>query len=200
MSNKKQEILLAALRLFSKNGYEAVSVSDIAGELSLTKGALYRHFKSKRDIFDSIILRMEQEDELRAREYGMPEGTPEQTAKAYADASYGNIKAYTVAQFRYWTEDEFASAFRKMLTLEQYRSPEMARLYVMYLSCGPLDYMEDLFFEMTSDRDKSEKLAVGFYAPMFLLYNIYDHTQDKKSVLCALTEHIEDFGVKNGLN
>lgn len=50
MSNRKEEILIAALHLFAGDGYKAVSVSRIAGELDMTKGALYRHYKSKRDI------------------------------------------------------------------------------------------------------------------------------------------------------
>ena len=59
MSNRKEEILIVALHLFARDGYEAVSVSQIAGELDMTKGALYRHYKSKRDIFDCIVQRME---------------------------------------------------------------------------------------------------------------------------------------------
>ena len=62
MGNRKEEILIVALHLFARDGYEAVSVSQIAGELDMTKGALYRHYKSKRDIFDCIVQRMEQRD------------------------------------------------------------------------------------------------------------------------------------------
>ena len=58
MGNRKEEILIVALHLFARDGYEAVSVSQIAGELDMTKGALYRHYKSKRDIFDCIVQRM----------------------------------------------------------------------------------------------------------------------------------------------
>ena len=64
MSNRKEEILIVALHLFARDGYEAVSVSQIAGELDMTKGALYRHYKSKRDIFDCIVQRMKQQIEL----------------------------------------------------------------------------------------------------------------------------------------
>ena len=64
MGNRKEEILIVALHLFARDGYEAVSVSQIAGELDMTKGALYRHYKSKRDIFDCILQRMEQQIEL----------------------------------------------------------------------------------------------------------------------------------------
>ena len=41
-------------------------------------------------------------------------------------------------QFRFWTEDEFASGFRKMLTLEQYRNEEMAELYSQCIVTGPV--------------------------------------------------------------
>ena len=44
-----------ALKLFACAGYEAVSVSDIAGVIGITKGALYRHYESKRDIFEHIL-------------------------------------------------------------------------------------------------------------------------------------------------
>ena len=73
MGNRKEEILIVALHLFARDGYEAVSVSQIAGELDMTKGALYRHYKSKRDIFDCIVQRMEQQDGEQASGYGMPE-------------------------------------------------------------------------------------------------------------------------------
>ena len=55
MGNRKEEILIVALHLFARDGYEAVSVSQIAGELDMTKGALYRHYKSKRDISDLYL-------------------------------------------------------------------------------------------------------------------------------------------------
>ena len=60
MKDTKEKILESALKLFAADGYEAVSVSMIAGELGITKGALYRHYKNKRDIFGSILKRMEQ--------------------------------------------------------------------------------------------------------------------------------------------
>ena len=70
MGNRKEEILIVALHLFARDGYEAVSVSQIAGALGITKGALYRHFKSKRDIFDCIVQRMEQGDSEQAADDG----------------------------------------------------------------------------------------------------------------------------------
>lgn len=67
MADTKERILMTALRLFARDGYEAVSVSAIAGELGMTKGALYKHYRNKRDIFDSIVERMVQIDAERSR-------------------------------------------------------------------------------------------------------------------------------------
>ena len=55
MIDTKEKILMTSLHLFARDGYEAVSVSMIAKELGITKGALYKHYKNKRDIFDSIV-------------------------------------------------------------------------------------------------------------------------------------------------
>ena len=55
MTNTKEKILTAALALFASQGYQATSVSTIASELKLTKGALYKHYKNKEDIFTSIL-------------------------------------------------------------------------------------------------------------------------------------------------
>lgn len=51
----KQRILDEALRLFSQSGYDAVSVERIASAVGIKAPSLYKHFKSKQDIFDAIV-------------------------------------------------------------------------------------------------------------------------------------------------
>ena len=118
MSDTREKILMTALHLFARDGYEAVSVSTIAGELGMTKGALYKHYKNKRDIFDSIVERMYQIDSQRAKKYEVPQVKYEIQPNAYKNQSVEKIMDFTIAQFIFWTEDDFASDFRKMLTLE----------------------------------------------------------------------------------
>ena len=177
MGNRKEEILIVALHLFARDGYEAVSVSQIAGELDMTKGALYRHYKSKRDIFDCIVQRMEQQDGEQAAEYDMPEEDKEKMPEKYETASLDDFVKYSKSMFEYWTEDDFASSFRKMLTLEQFRNEEMQKLYQQYLVSGPAEYVKDLFKNM--EIKNPEEKAVKFYANMFFYYSVYDVATDK---------------------
>ena len=180
MGNRKEEILIVALHLFARDGYEAVSVSQIAGELDMTKGALYRHYKSKRDIFDSIVKRMEQQDGEQASDYDMPEDEKESMPEEYKDVSLDDFVEYSKSMFEYWTEDDFASSFRKMLTIEQFRSEEMQKLYQQYLVSGPTEYVKDLFKNMKIINP--EENAIKFYANMFFYYSMYDGAADKAKV------------------
>ena len=180
MGNRKEEILIVALHLFARDGYEAVSVSQIAGELDMTKGALYRHYKSKRDIFECIVRRMEQQDGEQARENEVPQESMEKTPEEYQNVSFDDFVKYSKSMFEYWTEDDFASSFRKMLTIEQFRSEEMQNLYQQYLVSGPAEYVKDLFKNM--EIKNPEENAIKFYANMFFYYSMYDGAADKAKV------------------
>ena len=201
MTDTKEQILMTSLKLFAKDGYEAVSVSDIAGELGITKGALYKHYKNKRDIFESIIERMYQVDAQRAREHEVPEEKYENRPEAYENISADSIKSFAVSQFMFWTEDVFASNFRKMLTLEQYRSKEMSELYQSCLTLGPVAYMEDIFRQMIAEgilkKAEPKQLAVEFFSPLYLLINASDASEDKKIYTGILNNHIERFFEQN---
>ena len=186
MGNRKEEILIVALHLFARDGYEAVSVSQIAGELDMTKGALYRHYKSKRDIFDCIVQRMEQQDSEQARQNEVPEESIEKVPEEYQNVSVKDFVGYSKSMFEYWTEDDFASSFRKMLTLEQFRNEEMQNLYQQYLVSGPAEYVKDLFKNM--EIKNSEEEAVKFYANMFFYYSVYDGATDKMKAKCQFEQ------------
>ena len=182
MGNRKEEILIVALHLFARDGYEAVSVSQIAGELDMTKGALYRHYKSKRDIFDCIVQRMEQQDSEQARQNEVPEESIENVPEEYQNVSVEDFVGYSKSMFEYWTEEDFASSFRKMLTIEQFRSEEMQNLYQQYLVSGPTEYVKDLFKNM--EIKNPEENAIKFYANMFFYYSVYDGATDKTKAKC----------------
>jgi len=49
-----QKILEVSAKLFHEQGYEKTSIQDILNELKMSKGAVYHHFKSKKEILDAI--------------------------------------------------------------------------------------------------------------------------------------------------
>ena len=197
MGDTREKILLTALHLFARDGYEAVSVSDIAGALSMTKGALYRHYASKRAIFDSIVERMYAIDAARSRKYAVPAETFEASKEAYDTVSPDSVRNFTVAQFDFWTGDAFAADFRRMLTLEQYRSEEMTALYSSCLTAGPVAYTEDIFRGMMKNgilrSGDPALLAVEFFAPLLLLMVMTDGGMKRDTCRQLLCDHMERF-------
>lgn len=173
MKTSKENMLLVALRLFAQKGYEATSIFDIAHELQITKGAIYKHFKNKQDILDAIISKMEENDQRFAEQFIMPIHVLSLEEKeAYQKVTMKQVIDFSLAMFTYWTEDEFASLFRKMLTIEQYHDKKMNLLYQNYLGDGPYQYILDIFKTMEL-KDYEEK-ALLFYGPMFSLYSLSD--------------------------
>lgn len=191
----KEQIIKTALELFSQNGFLGTSMSDIASQLKITKGALYKHYESKQQILEQIIERMAKLDLERAKKYEMPETKQKKFAEAYIHIPTEKIREYSIAQFRHWTEENFSAKFRKMLTLEQFRSKEMSDLYQNYLGTGPLEYMTKIFKKMIKSKPKARQLALEFYGPIFILYSVYDGAEEnaKKSVFVQLENHIKNF-------
>ena len=165
----KERILEEALQLFSQNGYTGTSMNDIAAKLGVTKAALYKHYKSKQEILDSIV--------EKASEYGLPEEQQGEDFLSERQVSYDDIKTYTKEQFSYWTSEEFPSCFRRVLTL----------------AIGPVSYMEPIFEQLTKDSHKARQLVLDFYGPIFLLYSIYDGAEEKESVVDILDRHVDSF-------
>jgi len=61
-TQKSREALIsAAARLFAAQGYAATSTEAVLADVGLTRGALYHHFRDKRDLFDAVCRRLHEE-------------------------------------------------------------------------------------------------------------------------------------------
>lgn len=56
---RKAQILREALRLFSMQGYDSVTIKQLAGACGVTEPALYRHYPSKEAIYNAVLDSME---------------------------------------------------------------------------------------------------------------------------------------------
>ena len=182
MKTTKESILQVSLQLFAERGVDAVSTSMIANQLGITKGALYRHFESKQAIFDAIWHRMLELDADRAAEDSVPEKNYSEDAESYHNVNGHNFCEFVNNQFDFWTENEFACNFRRMITLEQFKTPEMTKLYQDVICAGPVQYTKDIFTELGKQGKLnqaaldvgSEVLAIQLFAPLALVIQLYD--------------------------
>lgn len=201
MKTSRDEIALSALRLFAERGFDAVSTAMIAETIGITKGALYRHYTDKQAIFERIIGIMFELDEKQSRESNLPTKAYKDDGEAYQRASLGDLCAFVGEQYVFWTENEFACLFRRMITIEQFKSARMNKLYQDIIALGPVRYTEDLFCEMllngqlddTAREMGAYALATQLFAPLALSLQLYDGGGNSAEIQNNLARITKDF-------
>lgn len=194
----KQKIIEKALELFSVHGYDAVSVGDIAKAVGIKAPSLYNHFQSKQAIFEAIV---------------------EETAARYErDTGKIDIHVQNVAQdipefekiaveflikkvreiFLYSLHDQTVSRFRKMMTIEQFRSPKLAALYSERYVDRMLAYHAKIFKSLIVSgeikNENPETLAAMYVSPVIVLLGICDRQPERESECVEkLDEHVKLF-------
>lgn len=191
MSDTKEKILQTSLYLFALDGYEGVSVSNIADELDISKGALYKHYNNKRDIFTSIIERMKTLENQQAARFEIPQREASEDIDDYRRKSFEIIREYAYSCYHFWTEEPFVRDFRRMIMLEQFRNPEMNDLYQRFLVTGPVTKLTKIF--TTLQKGNPEALAYKFYSQIYFLISMSDSAEPQLNTETLLKEHIDDF-------
>lgn len=125
----RQKILAKALELFSVHGYDAVSVGQIAAAVGIKAPSLYNHFPSKRAIFDAIVEATAAQYEADTDRIDIHVQNARQDIPVFTRITEDGLLEKVRQIFFYSLHNETISRFRRMMTLEQFRSPELAALY-----------------------------------------------------------------------
>ena len=193
MKTTKEKIMKTALELFSKYGFDAVSVEMLSTELGVTKGALYRHYESKDAIFRDILNRVVQED----RDNAEGNSLPLEREGEYHVSSLDDFIEFTLKQFQFFTLDQFGSEFRRLVTLEQFRNAEMIHLYQDVFMNGPLQYTEKILSSLMDDgkikKCDVKEASIEFFAPFFTMLSLSDHSGDKVVLVERLRKQYQRF-------
>lgn len=194
----KERILDAALELFAQNGYAGTNMRDLAQSVGLTKSALYKHYQSKEDIWDSLL------DQVAAH---YSEGF-QRTARALEQVeSFDELAELALHMFDFTAHDEKIILARKILLTEQFRNERARSLATEYF----LDQMERLFegaFETMMHRGLMKKddpsiLAFAFVAPVGALVHQLDREPEREAAIFrrvrSFVDHfIREYGLAAG--
>lgn len=196
--NTKKRILDEALTLFSEKGYANVFVAEIAEAVGIKAPSLYKHYKSKQDIFNAILDEMKSNYNERANSLNMNGNNATADAEIFSDVSEDELVKMGVGLFMYFLHDEYAQKFRKMLTIEQFNNKELAELFTKQYADEPLSYQSAMFAMLSANGVLKEQnpnvMALQFYAPIFMLLTTCDREPQREMELTVLLElHIRQF-------
>lgn len=178
--NTREKILDKSLDLFSEDGYSDVSLEKIACAVGIKAPSIYKHFKSKKDIYDSLLA----------------------TAICKVDQRLEGIDKYVVSKgksnrldlprlsidiFEYLLHDDYVSRIRKMISIEMYKNPHAMQFYVEKFIENPIAKHEEFIRNLGIKEDYDVKvLATIFYSPILLAVKLYDADPTKEDELVDL--------------
>jgi AcrR family transcriptional regulator len=179
MSSARERLLESAKRLFSQKGYYATSVEDIVESAGFSKGAFYFYFKSKEELFKSLVEEMhlnivKRLESFLERDLPLEDALIEH-AKVFLEDIYQNRHIAQIFLFQLvGTNEEFRELYytkiahlRKMLTKMvdraiqrgeiTYKNAEnTVNLYAGFLRTLVLEYV---FKEREPDLERVKSLA-----------------------------------------
>ena len=192
--NTKQEILDAALELFSVQGFEATSIAQIAGAVGIRKASLYSHFENKQAILDALVQEVLEQYEMHSvfaktdweKDSGNLPLTPDEAVQMIGE------------QIRYILHNSTVSRARKMLVIEQFQNPDLAKLQTKQNYSDVLGYFTGLVKQLIRQgvlaEDDPEIMAAQFCLPISVWINLCDREPERELEVMELVEkHIRQF-------
>ena len=193
----KQEILDAALELFSVQGYEATSISQLAEAVGIRKASLYSHFENKQAILDALIQTTMEEYEKHSIFANADWDDPTFT-KDKENMTPETAAQMFLGQIRYILHDPKISRARKMLTIEQFQNQQMAQLQTKQNYTDVMRYFTGLVrFLVRQGRlaeSDPEIMAAQLCLPISMWINLCDREPEREGEVMKLIErHVRQF-------
>lgn len=181
----KRKILDKALELFSLDGYDAVSVAEIAEAVGIKAPSLYNHYPSKRAIFDAIVEETAAQYEKYTDEIDIHVQNSAQDIPIFTEISEAALIEKVHQIFDYSLHDETIARFRRMMTIEQFRSPELAELYTERYVARVVAYHAGIFRSLIASgeirAEDPDALALMYVAPIVALIGVCDRQPEKEN-------------------
>lgn len=192
--NTKRSIMETALQLFSVQGYDATSISQIADAVGIRKASLYSHFASKQDILDSLLEEVLQQYEQHSVFAGKdwekdPSGLPMNSDEAVTMVQ---------GQLQYIVHDPLIQRGRKMLVIEQFRNSRLAKIQTRQNYTDIMSYftgMISCLIEKGVLKDEDpQMMASQFCLPVTVWLQLCDREPEREAeVMDLVGKHIRQF-------
>lgn len=195
----KEKIVDEALSLFSIYGFKATTVKAIADAVGIKDSSLYKHFSSKKEIFDTIVEEMREKMAQMSVEIGLPdENDLFEAASKYGNMSLEQLQTFSRMIFLFYLKDDFISRFWRLANMEQYSDPEIYEIYRSIFMEESIVYQTRLFEEMIKqgsfESHNPEAMAMNFYAPIFFLLSKYNgRSEQEQEALEILDCQVKEF-------
>ena len=197
-ADTRQRILDKALELFSAKGYDAVGVAEIAKAVGIKAPSLYNHFPSKQAIFDALVENTAAQYEKDTDAIDIHVQDVRQDVSTFSRITEDALAEKVRQLFLYSLHDDTIRQFRKMMTLEQFRAPELAAYYSQRYVDRMVAYHAALFRTLIArgelQNQDPDTLAMMYVSPVITLLGVCDREPQREAeCLAKLDAHVRLF-------
>ena len=174
-------------------------MKNIADAVGIKDRSLYKHFKSKREIFDTIVAKVGEKMQALSENVGIPtEENLEEAVAYYGKLSEKQLQELSKKIFLFYLEDDFMSRFWRMANMEQYQNSEISEIFRKIYMEDSIVYQSRLFEEMIKQgyffASSPEVIAMNFYTPIFFLLSKYNNRpKEREEALLILKRQVSEF-------
>ena len=188
----KDKIFDTALDLFSKKGYDSVSVRTIASEVGLKESSIYNHYSSKKDILMSILNYFE--------EYFKGNPLDDENIRKLLEENPEEFYHQGSEMFKQQIFEEKILKIMKLIFVQMYQIDEVKEFFLREILGGSTDFWSDVFEILIqknvigSDCNPNKLAEMYFGFSMFKLWEIFLKYDDfPKAEIEIMFDEVEEY-------
>lgn len=188
----KDKIFDTALDLFSKKGYDSVSVRTIASEVGIKESSIYNHYSSKKDILMSILNYFE--------EYFKGNPLDDENIRKLLEENPEEFYHQGSEMFKQQIFEEKILKIMKLIFVQMYHIDEVKEFFLREILGGSTDFWSDVFEILIqknvigSDCNPNKLAEMYFGFSMFKLWEIFLKYDDfPKAEIEIMFDEVEEY-------
>ena len=188
----KYKIFDTALDLFSKKGYDSVSVRTIASEVGIKESSIYNHYSSKKDILMSILNYFE--------EYFKGNQLDDENIRKLLEENPEEFYHQGSEMFKQQIFEEKILKIMKLIFVQMYQIDEVKEFFLREILGGSTDFWSDVFEILIqknvigSDCNPNKLAEMYFGFSMFKLWEIFLKYDDfPKAEIEIMFDEVEEY-------
>ena len=188
----KDKIFDTALDLFSKKGYDSVSVRTIASEVGIKESSIYNHYSSKKDILMSILNYFE--------EYFKGNPLDDENIRKLLEENPEEFYHQGSEMFKQQIFEEKILKIMKLIFVQMYQIDEVKEFFLREILGGSTDFWSDVFEILIqknvigSDCNPNKLAEMYFGFSMFKLWEIFVKYDDfPKAEIEIMFDEVEEY-------
>lgn len=178
---RREQIIKAAMRLFSENGFRGTTTKEIAKASGISEATVFKHFANKEELYADIL-------DHKACNHGLEDPFKEIAGELAAKDDFGVFYGMALNAFRHHKEDQ---DLMRLLLHSALEGHELARMFFESYVAGMYEFLSNYIRQRQKDgvfREIEPKIVVRSFVGMIIHHSLSNILWDKEQKLLKISD------------